>query len=559
EEPVVTLNNQPLTVTTAVPNQVKFILPQGQGQNLPLKVTLGTESDTVPYSYTAPSIASVSGAPATQGGSTIVISGSNFGLSSGGSVTIGGVGASVGSWSHTSITATVPEGQGTGIPVQVTAGGQASNLGSFDYAPPSVNTVSAASRPTAGGVTVTVTGSNFGTLAAVTVGGAAATVSSQTHTTLDFLLPAGEGSTNDLIVDVSGQASTPVNFAYDPPVINSISPPGGVSTEETEITLDGLNFGSAPAVTIGGAAGTIVSSTDSEIVFTRPAGATGCLAVDVQAGDQTSEHVHFQSSALTCPPGYFIDTGTSTVQPAPAGSYTPDPNMTSVLPAPLGFYTPIPGMSAPIPASPGYYVPVEGSSAQLAAPVGQFSPVAGATFPTPAPPGSYVPIPGMQAAIPADLGFVVPSLGASAQTPAAPGFFVDSPGATMATSAPAGTYAPIAGMRAAIPAPDGTYVPDPGSTGTLPVPPGFSTDGSQLFALPQVEIVAYNLLTNGDHELTFSTDASETYGIFYSENLIDLDLIQTEPGTGGDVQVTLTPPSSTTTKRFWLVAPVEVP
>lgn len=50
---------------------------------------------------------------------------------------------------------------------------------------------------------------------------------------------------------------------------------------------------------------------------------------------------------------------------------------------------------------------------------------------------------------------------------------------------------------------------------------------------------------------------SQNYGIFYSENLTDYILLKTIPGTGGIVTHTLDPLASSTSKRFYIVAPVE--
>src|SRR6478735_7233219 len=88
------------------------------------------------FSQTAPHIALLSpvSGPA---GTVVTISGSNFGgAQSSGTVSIGGISASIGNWSDTQITAAVPDGVTIGnVSVTVTSGsGSTSNAAGFTVA-----------------------------------------------------------------------------------------------------------------------------------------------------------------------------------------------------------------------------------------------------------------------------------------------------------------------------------------------------------------------------------------------------------------------------------------
>lgn len=560
EDPTVTVGGQVATIVgDPSPTQLTFVLPPGQGANVQVEVTLDGEQGSGFFSYQPPLISTVSGSSPTQGGGSFNITGSNFGLN--GSVTVGGSMASIISWSHGSITAEAPAGQGTNLPVVVTAGGQSSPPTSqFSYQPPSIFSVSAPALPTTGGVPVTLNGSSFGTTASLTLNSLPVSIDSQTHNTITFTLPEGEGTDVPIQVTVGGQGSPVFELDYDPPTISGINPPLGPAPAATEITLTGSNFGLAPTVSFGSGAGVIVSSNHEEIVFSRPPGEEGCLAVTVNVAGQTSAPTHFLSNPLTSPPGYYIDLGTSQVLPAPAGTVAPNPNMTAPFPVGVGFYTPVPGMSQAIPASPGYYVPTTGASEQIPAPAGTYTDSPGQFEPSEAQAGNYTPIAGMRAQLPADPGYYVPDPMAMSQTPAPAGKYAAGPMASLAVNAEEGFYAPVAGMREPIPAPSGTYAPTSGLTDVTPIPPGFeSADGVNLTPMPQIEIVTAQLLPGGDFELTFSTNPTDTYGIFYSEDLIDYTLIQTAAGTGADVTVATTPPNPSATRRFWVVGPVQLP
>ncbi|MFO0561981.1 MAG: IPT/TIG domain-containing protein [Polyangiales bacterium] len=125
-------NGTPVTARTWTHNAITFALPAGQGSNLPIELTVESQTTTSRYHYGAPSITGINptSGPAS-GGNVIVIDGSNFGITP--LVTIGGAVCLPITSSHTQIRCTVPAGAGT-QPVVVNVAGQSSTtMVSYTY------------------------------------------------------------------------------------------------------------------------------------------------------------------------------------------------------------------------------------------------------------------------------------------------------------------------------------------------------------------------------------------------------------------------------------------
>ena len=141
--------------------------PLGSGKWIMQLVAFRTPSGTTP---TVTSVSPNSGS--TAGGTAVTITGTNF--AAGATVTFGGTAATnVVVVSGTSITATTPAGTAGPVTVTVTVSGQSGSLASgFTYvATPTVTSVSPNTGTTAGGTSVTITGTNFAAGATVTFGG----------------------------------------------------------------------------------------------------------------------------------------------------------------------------------------------------------------------------------------------------------------------------------------------------------------------------------------------------------------------------------------------------
>ncbi len=224
----------------------------------------------------------------TAGGTTITVTGTGF--VSGASVVIGqgngltgAIVATVTSVTATTITAVTGGGAKAGtfsVYVTTPGGTSAANSGdNFTYDPiPTVSKVSPSSGPTAGGTTITVTGTGFVSGASVVIGqgngltGAiVATVTSVTATTITAVTGGGaKVGTWDVFVTTPGgtsAANTGDNFTYDPiPTVSKVSPSSGPTAGGTTITVTGTGFVSGASVVIGqgnGLTGAIVATVTS--------------------------------------------------------------------------------------------------------------------------------------------------------------------------------------------------------------------------------------------------------------------------------------------------------
>jgi hypothetical protein len=185
----------------------------------------------------------------------------------------------------------LPPGEGSDRPVIVTAADQSSPAATFNYDPPAITSVSPANGPTAGGILITVTGTNFGTGGSVTIGGFPAASVWSTQSQIQCVLPAGQGSNLPVVVSVEGLPSTVAgSFNYNPPVITSVSPACGPTAGGATLTVTGTNFGTSGMVTIGGISASNLPGqwSDGQIQCLTPGGVGEALPVVVVTAGQAS-------------------------------------------------------------------------------------------------------------------------------------------------------------------------------------------------------------------------------------------------------------------------------
>src|SRR6266404_6195187 len=221
-------------------------------------------------------------------GASITITGTNFGTAQGSSTVTfnGNTAAAASAWSATSITVLVPAGATTGN-VVVTVFGVASNGSPFTIVlPPTITILSQISG--AVGVSITITGTNFGTpqgTSTVTFNGtAAAAASAWSATSITVLVPVG-ATTGNVVVTVGAQVSNGSPFTIVlPPSITSLSQTSGPAG--TSINITGTNFGATQGtstVTFNGITAAAASAwSPTSITVSVPAGAsTGNVVVTV--------------------------------------------------------------------------------------------------------------------------------------------------------------------------------------------------------------------------------------------------------------------------------------
>ncbi|MBE2285889.1 MAG: IPT/TIG domain-containing protein [Prosthecobacter sp.] len=249
----------------------------------------GSNSVNSLFSYlAAPTVTSISPSKnPLAGGVSVTITGTNFTGATG--VTIGGAPAtSVNAVNDTTITCVTPAAAAGAKSVVVTTPGGSNGANSLltYVAAPTVTSIAPTSGPTAGGTSVTITGTDFTWVLGVTIGGVAAmNITEVNPTTITATTPAGTAGTASVVVNTAfGSSSANSLFTYvaPAPTVTAISPASGPTSGGTSVTITGTNFTGATGVTIGGTTATSVSVVnDTKITAITPAGTAGTASVVV--------------------------------------------------------------------------------------------------------------------------------------------------------------------------------------------------------------------------------------------------------------------------------------
>ncbi|MCA3015705.1 MAG: IPT/TIG domain-containing protein, partial [Myxococcaceae bacterium] len=300
-EASVTVDGAPCPLVMATHTQLVCSAPPGPGGPATARVTVKGQVGDRAVQWSPPSLATVSPAAApTRGGTVITLSGANFGTGSRTEVMVGAQACPLVTVGHATLTCVVPAAVTPGSsPVVVTVGLQATAPGAFSYAAPSISGVSPLRVPTAGGTTLTVIGASFGSASAgVTLAGQACPVLQQGHGAVLCRAPAGQGANLPLVVVSGGQASPAYFVSYEAPLVASTWPPR-LPTTQTTLWIRGRDFGTSPAVTLGGVACPVLRSTGTEVVCAAPPGSPAAVPLVVVAAGQVSQTVLVTRTA-TC-------------------------------------------------------------------------------------------------------------------------------------------------------------------------------------------------------------------------------------------------------------------
>lgn len=165
-------------------------------------------------------------------------------------------------------------------------------LGGGSTLTPTVTLVSPNVGTTAGGTSVTISGTNFATGATATFDGIAATsVVVVNSTTITAVTPADTAGAVTVAVTVSGQTGSLNNgFTYigPAPTVTSVSPNNGPTAGGTAVTISGTNFATGATATFDGIAATsVVVVNSTTITAVTPADAAGAVTVAVTVSGQT--------------------------------------------------------------------------------------------------------------------------------------------------------------------------------------------------------------------------------------------------------------------------------
>ncbi|MFD3488598.1 IPT/TIG domain-containing protein [Streptomyces sp. NPDC058665] len=251
-------------------------------------------SNSVTFTYVVSQVPVVTGvSPSsgpTAGGTNVTLTGTGFTGAS--SVTFGGVPAtSFTVNSATQITAvTPPGGVGAAVVAVTTPGGTSAPDVFFFYAGvPILTSASPSQGPTAGGVVVTLTGSDLLNATAVRFGVTNATSFTVVSATqITATAPPGTGS-SPITVVTPGGTSNPVAFSYvAAPTLTSLVPSSGPTSAGTVVTLTGTNLSTTSAVTFGGTPVPFTVVSDTQVTAVAPAGPAGPVTVTVTTVGGTS-------------------------------------------------------------------------------------------------------------------------------------------------------------------------------------------------------------------------------------------------------------------------------
>jgi hypothetical protein len=200
------------------------------------------------------------------------------------------------------------------------------------FAPPTVSSVSPNTGPTAGGTSITITGTGFVAGATVSVGGTACTgVVVVSATSITCSTPVGSAGTVDVIVtDSNGTSASSVNdqYTYTAAAVPSVTlvvdtatglsnglPAGGYLA-----TVTGTNFTGATAVAFGANACTSITvASSTSLTCIVPAGVAGTVEVTVTAPGGTSPAVgdepgdEFNYSTSTCGYGAITEVASKSI------------------------------------------------------------------------------------------------------------------------------------------------------------------------------------------------------------------------------------------------------
>ncbi|WP_260636909.1 beta strand repeat-containing protein [Streptomyces angustmyceticus] len=282
-------------ILTNTATQITVIAPAGPPSSVNVTVTTaGGTSNGLPYTYVAtpaPTLTTLNPTSGpTTGGNTITLTGTN--LTGATSVKFGTNTGVILTNTATQITATAPPGTGN-VNVTVTTAGGTSNALPYTYVAtpaPTLTTLNPTSGPTAGGNTVTLTGTNLTGATAVLFGATPATILTNTATQITVTAPPGTGNVNVTVTTAGGTSNAlPYSYVAAPiPTLSSLSPTSGPTSGGNVVTLNGSNLAGATSVKFGSNAATVLTNTVGQITVIAPAGPPSSVNVTVTTADGTS-------------------------------------------------------------------------------------------------------------------------------------------------------------------------------------------------------------------------------------------------------------------------------
>jgi large repetitive protein len=288
--------NSATKITAKVPPQaagkvrVKVITPYGTSAN--------TDADDFTYVATPAITALNPTSGSTSGGTTVVITGTDFiGLSGAGAVTFGGANAtSYTVNSATKITAKAPAHAAGTVQVKVTTPfGTSPNTAADDFtyvSPPTITALVPTTGPSTGGTSVVISGTDLSGVTRVTFGGAVATFTVDSSTQVAATAPAhAAGAVRVKVTTPYGSSANTAadDFTYvATPAITALNPTSGSTSGGTSVVVTGTVLTGATGVTFGGTVAAFTIDSDTQITAIAPAHEAGTVQVQVTTPEGTS-------------------------------------------------------------------------------------------------------------------------------------------------------------------------------------------------------------------------------------------------------------------------------
>ena len=278
-----------LVVAFPVPGGIQFVAPPHAAGTVQVVVVTPGFADTLPLDYTyidaPPTVTGLTpGTGTTIGGTEVTITGTD--LEGTTDVTFGGVPATiVGTPTATTVTVLTPAHSAGTVDVVLTGGSLPVDAGDFIFVAPTITTVNPGDGPTAGGTTVTVTGTDFENATGVSFGGTVVPIplGANTGTVITVASPPHAAGPVEVRVQFATGSSEPGAFEFIPPAaITGIAPVRGPIAGGTPVTITGTGFTAATGVTFGEVAGSAFTvNSDTSITVNTPAHAAGSVGVVV--------------------------------------------------------------------------------------------------------------------------------------------------------------------------------------------------------------------------------------------------------------------------------------
>ena len=204
--------------------------------------------------------------------------------------------------SPTQVTAVSPSGNGA-VGVTVTTPGGTSNPISFFYVgAPFKQTLSPTGGSTAGGDTVTITGTGLSTATSVAFGANTVVPTVVSDSQITAVVPAGAAGSVGVSVTTAGGTNNGLSYTYvAPPTVTTVAPAAGSTSGGTAVTVSGTGLTSTTSVTFDGDPAPFTVISDTAVSAVTPPGTAG--PVDVVVTNDAGSATAAAAFTYVAPPG----------------------------------------------------------------------------------------------------------------------------------------------------------------------------------------------------------------------------------------------------------------